>query len=48
MEDVLEVYARPYDPKQPVVCLDEKNKELHGHIREPLPPEPGKERRQGQ
>jgi hypothetical protein len=46
MEDVLEVYARPYDPKQPVVCLDEKSKELHGQIREPLPPEPGKERRQ--
>jgi hypothetical protein len=24
MEDVLEVYERPYDPEQPVVCLDEK------------------------
>lgn len=46
MEDVLEVYARPYDPKRPVICLDEKSKELHGEIREPLPPEPGKERRQ--
>jgi transposase len=46
MEDVLEVYARPYDPKRPVVCLDEKSKELHDQIREPLPAQPGKERRQ--
>lgn len=29
MEDVLEVYARPYDAQRPVVCLDEKSKELH-------------------
>ena len=29
MEDVLEVYQRPYDPARPVVCLDEKSKELH-------------------
>lgn len=29
MEDVLEVYQRPYDAKRPVVCLDEKSKELH-------------------
>ena len=29
MEDVLEVYQRPYDPTRPVVCLDEKRKELH-------------------
>ena len=27
MEDVLEVYARPYDPKRPVVCVDESAKE---------------------
>lgn len=46
MEDVLEVYARPYDPKRPVICLDEKSKELHGQIREPLPPQPGKARRE--
>ena len=30
MEDVLDVYARPYDPRFPVVCLDEASKELHG------------------
>jgi hypothetical protein len=29
MEDVVAVYARPYDPKRPVVCLDEASKELH-------------------
>lgn len=46
MEDVLEVYARPYDPKRPVVCLDEKSKELHQEMREPLPPVPGQVRRE--
>ena len=43
MEDVLEVYHlyhRPYDPKRPVVCLDETSKQLIGEIRTPLPPEP--------
>jgi hypothetical protein len=38
MEDVLEVYHRPYDPKRPVVCLDETFKQLIGETREPLPP----------
>lgn len=39
MEDVLCVYARPYDPKRPLVCVDEKSKTLHSHTkgREPLP-----------
>jgi DDE superfamily endonuclease len=32
MEDVLAVYARPYDPQHPVVCVDEAGKELHGQI----------------
>ncbi len=41
MEDVLEVYHRPYDPKRPVVCLDETFKQLIGETREPLPPGPG-------
>jgi hypothetical protein len=45
MEDVLDVYARPYDPARPVVCLDEKGKELHGEVREPLPAAPGRARR---
>jgi len=41
MEDVLEVYHRPYDPQQPLVCLDECSKQLIGEVREPLPPKPG-------
>jgi hypothetical protein len=46
MEDVLGVYARPYDPLRPVVCLDEKSKELHGQMREPLPATVGVPRRE--
>jgi len=41
MEDVLAVYARPYDPKRPVVCMDEKPYQLLDHIRDPLPIKPG-------
>ena len=41
MEDVLAVYARPYDPNYPVVCFDETRKELHGSPRAPLPAQPG-------
>lgn len=42
MEDVLEVYKRPYDEKRPVVCLDELNKQMIKEIQTPLPAEPGK------
>lgn len=45
MEDVLEVYERPYDAERPVVCLDEKSKELHRSSRGDLPAEPGQARR---
>ena len=41
MEDVLEVYKRPYDSKQPVVCLDETSKQLIGETRTPVPAAPG-------
>jgi hypothetical protein len=41
MEDVLEVYKRPYDPKRPVVCLDETGKQLIGEARTPVPAAPG-------
>ena len=41
MEEVLEVYHRPYDPKRPVVCVDETFKQLIGETRAPLPPRPG-------
>jgi hypothetical protein len=37
MEDVLEVYKRPYDPKRPLVCMDEMPKQLLAEVREPLP-----------
>jgi hypothetical protein len=41
MEDVLEVYKRPYDPKRPVVCLDETSKQLIGEVQTPVPAAPG-------
>jgi hypothetical protein len=41
MEDVLEVYHRPYDPQRPLVCLDESSKQLIAEVREPLPARPG-------
>ena len=41
MEDVLDVYARPPDPLEPLVCMDEASKQLLGHLVEPLPMAPG-------
>ena len=41
MEDVLDVYKRPYDPRYPLVCFDESNKQLVLETRKPLPIEPG-------
>lgn len=46
MEDVLDVYRRPYDPERPVVCLDEGGKELRDTPAGTLPLEPGKPHRQ--
>jgi transposase len=40
LEDVLAVYARPLDPKRPVVCADEGGKQLIGDARPPLPVRP--------
>lgn len=45
MEDVLDVYARPYDPKRPVVCFDELLVQLIAETRRPLPPKPGRPER---
>jgi DDE superfamily endonuclease len=45
MEDVLEVYERPYDPQQPVVCLDEKPITLHADVRPRSAAAPGREAR---
>ena len=42
MEDVLEVYTRPYDSQRPVVCLDEASKQLVAETRVPIPAAPGK------
>jgi len=41
MEDVLEVYARPYDPRFPVLCMDESSIQLIGEVQEPIPAVPG-------
>ena len=46
MEDVLDLYAEPYDPDRPVVCFDETSTQLLAEVREPLPPQPGRPRRQ--
>jgi hypothetical protein len=42
MEDVLEVYHRPYDPKRPVVCFDEASKQLVKDTRTTIPAAPGR------
>jgi len=42
MENVLGVYKRPYDPLRPVVCFDEKSKQLVGEIAVPIPAAPGR------
>ena len=46
MEDVLDLYAEPYDPKRPVVCFDETSTQLLAETRPPLPPQPGRPKRQ--
>ena len=41
MEDVLEVYTRPYNPEEPLVCVDETTKQLVADVTPPLPMQPG-------
>ena len=41
MEDVLDVYCRPYDAARPVVCMDETCKQLVAEVRAPIPAAPG-------
>jgi hypothetical protein len=41
MMDILEVYERPYNPQEPVICFDEKSMQLLAHVREPIPAAPG-------
>jgi hypothetical protein len=45
MEDVLDVYHRPFDEKRPQVCLDETSKQLVGEVVQPIPAEPGQPER---
>jgi len=45
MEDVLDVYAEPYKPWQPVVCFDERPCQLVADTLEPLPRQPGRAKR---
>jgi hypothetical protein len=45
MEDVLDLYTLPYDPRYPQVCFDETSKQLIGETRSPLPAEPGQPER---
>lgn len=46
MEDVLDVYCRPYDQRFPQICMDEGSKQLLDEIREPIPMEKGKPKRE--
>jgi hypothetical protein len=46
MEDVLEVYTRPYDPRRPQVCPDETSRQLLADTTPPLPVAPGRPARQ--
>jgi len=46
MEEVLDVYTRPYDPARPVVCLDETSRQVLAEVRPPLPSVPGRPARQ--
>ena len=41
MERVLKVYRRPYDPRHPVVCMDETHRQQVKEVRVPRPAEPG-------
>ena len=45
MEDVLDLYAEPYDPKRPMICFDETSKQLIQETRDPLPARPGQAER---
>lgn len=45
MEDVLDVYHRPYDPQRPLVALDEVSRQLIGEVVQPIPARPGQPER---
>ncbi len=45
MEDVLEVYSRPYDPHRPLICMDEASRQLLADVRPAEPARPGRPKR---
>jgi hypothetical protein len=45
MEDILEVDRRPYDPRRPMVCMDETSKQLIAETRLPQQARPARDRR---
>src|SRR4051812_21504460 len=45
MEDVLDIYHRPFDPKRPLVCVDEASRQLIGEVVQPVPARPGQPER---
>ena len=47
MENVLDLYAEPYDPQRPVVCFDETTTQLLADLRPSIPAAPGRPRREG-
>lgn len=46
MEDLLDLYAQPYDPQQPVICVDERPCQLLGDRLTPLPMQPGQPKKE--
>jgi hypothetical protein len=46
MEDVLDVYIRPYNPRRPQVCFDETSRQLLGDVTPPQAPAPGRPARE--
>src|SRR5207237_8768197 len=46
MEEVLDIYERPYDPRFPQVCFDEASKQLVGEVTAPVPVAPGQPARE--
>ena len=47
MEDILGLYAGPYDPQRSMICFDESSTQLLADVREPLPAKPGRPKREG-
>ena len=45
MEEVLDLYEEPYDPKTPMICFDEQPYQMLSEVRDPLPMKPGQPER---